>query len=551
MKKLTARRSVSSAPPPGKALALGGAYEGADRFSRELGNYNPPIRSADADMLREKPYADARGRDVVRNDGYAMGATAIHRDSIIGAQYLLNAAPDWKRLGADEVWADEFQQEVESRFTLYAESNDAWIDASRHDSLTGLLRLAITGYVMTGEILASAEWLRGSDRPYSSCVQLIDVDRLCNPNNATDTSVLRGGVERDLFGAAQAFHIRDGYPNDYFNYLINAYSWRRIPARKPWGRLQMLHVYERFRPDQTRGISEMVAVMKQMKMTARFQDIVLQNAVVNASYAATIESELPRDMALEIIGADGKNSAENSTAYLTAIADYNANSKNINLDGVKIPHLFPGTKLQMRPAGTNGGVGTGFEQSLLRHSAAALGLSYEEFSRDFSQTNYSSARAAMSNTWKYMQARKKMVADKFATMIYWLCLEEMINAGDVPMPGKGVSYYEGQNKEAFGKCNWIGASRGQIDELKETQAAVLKMDAGLSSLEQEASKLGLDWRELLAQRAREQKLATQLGVVLNLSTAKPATTAAGADVGEDAPPDTNSPKDTGGAAAHA
>jgi capsid protein len=53
-----------------------------------------------------------------------------------------------------------------------------------------------------------------------------------------------------------------------------------VPARKPWGRLQMIHILEQQRPDQTRGISEMVATLKELRITKRFRDIVLQNAVV-------------------------------------------------------------------------------------------------------------------------------------------------------------------------------------------------------------------------------------------------------------------------------
>lgn len=509
-------------------LALGGAFEGADRYSRELATWRPVIRSVDASILREKPYNDARGREMGREDGYVAGAQAIHQDSVIGSCFRLNAAPNWQVLGGSEAWADEFQQAAESRFSLYAESENSWIDASRHDTLTGLLRTAIAGYLNTGEVLASCEWLRGALRPYSSAIQLIDTDRLSNPFGAWDTKVLRGGVERDLFGGAQAYHIRDGYQNDPYGYNIDQFTWRRIPARKPWGRAMMIHIYERFRPDQTRGVAAMVSVLKQMKMTQRFQDVVLQNAVVNATYAATIESELPRDLVMDILGADNKSLSEANTAYLGAMSGWSEHAKNLMLDGVKIPHLYPGTKLQMRPAGTNGGIGTGFEESLLRHSASALGLSYEEFSRDFSKTNYSSARAAMTNTWKYMQSRKKMVADRLATQAYWLWLEEAINDGDVPtIPS--ANYYDGQNKEAYGACTWIGAARGQIDELKETEASVLKMDAGLSTLEAEGARLGFDWRELLTQRAREQKLAKTLGVELNLSSQKPTTTATGED----------------------
>lgn len=525
-------------------MALGGANEGANQYSRELALWAPPIRSADADLFPDKPISDARGRDMVRNDGYAMGGVAIHKDSIVGAQFLLNSQPAYKLLNSDEVWAEEFQQVVEEKFNLYAESMNCWIDASRHDTFTGMVRLNVGIYVFTGEILSSMEWIRDGIRPYNTAAQIIDTDRLTNPLGTSDTVSLRKGVERNSQGAAIAYHIRSGYPNDPFANMMDSYNWKRIPTRKPWGRQMMIHLYERQRADQTRGIAEMVAVLKQMKMTSRFQDIVLQNAVVNASYAATIESELPTEVVQTSIGGDlpGASAIDFATRYLTSIAEYAQGSRNMQIDGVKIPHLFPGSKLQLRPASTAGGVGTGFEQSLLRHIAASLGLSYEEFSRDFSQTNYSSARAAMNNTWKYMQARKKMIADRWATHVYLCWLEEAIWKKEVPMPNRMTEqdFYVGQNKEAFGRCTWIGASRGQIDETKETEAAAMRVRAGFSTWEIECGKLGYDFREVFRQQQRERKMQADAGFTFDLTGKDVALQGEiNADAAENAPPPVN------------
>jgi lambda family phage portal protein len=501
----------------GEPLALGGAYEGAERTSRELMSDRPSLRSPDSDLLPIKQMADARARDIVRNNGYVNGAVAIHRDSIVGGHYMLNSRPNYKVLGLDEVWAEEFQEEIESKFTLYAESSHHWIDASRRSTLTGLVRLAIGVHVVTGEVLSTAEWIREGIRPYRTSMQMIHLDRLSNPDDRPDDSKLRRGVEMNRYGAPVAYHIRTSHPFD--RYDLDKYAWVRVPVRKPWGRLQVVHIFEPFMPSQSRGVSEMVSVLKQMKMTSRYQDIVLQNAVVNATYAATIESELPREAAMESIGAVSSAPTANgigwASEYLQAVSQYSDGSKNLHIDGVKIPHLFPGTKLQLRPAGTAGGVGTAFEESLLRHIASALGLSYEQFSRDYSKTNYSSARASMNETWKYMQSRKKMVADRFATSVFELWLEEALNAGDITaLPRNAPNFYDGINKEAYSQCSWIGSSRGQIDELKETQAAQHRLDAGMSTLELECAKLGLDWREVLRQRAREDKLAKDLGLTL-------------------------------------
>ena len=68
--------------------------------------------------------------------------------------------------------------------------------------------------------------------------------------------------------------------------------------------------------------------------------------------------------------------------------------------------------------------------------------------------------------------------------------------------------------DALAQCSWIGAARGQIDEMKETQASILRINAGLSTMEKEAANHGLDWRELIKQRKREQDLVAAMGVVL-------------------------------------
>jgi lambda family phage portal protein len=188
----------------------------------------------------------------------------------------------------------------------------------------------------------------------------------------------------------------------------------------------------------------------------------------------------------------------------------------MQLDGVKIPHFFPGTKLNVKQVGAPGGVGQDFEVSILRHLSAILGVSYEELSHDYSKTNYSSARAGMNNTWKFMQSRKKMVADRFAEFIYELWLEEQINTGGLECMKSAAlpNFYDSLMKEAYTSATWIGAPRGQIDEVKETQAAILRMKNGLSTAEEENARLGKDWRETYAQMEREQKEREKRGILL-------------------------------------
>lgn len=500
----------------GPRAGFGGAYEGASRFDRELALWRSPLRSADADILPDKWIADGRARDVMRNDAFVMAGANIHKDSIIGSMYRLNAKPEFTILGMDEEWADKFQEEVEAKFTLWAESDQNWIDASRRNTLTSFLRLSVGIYLYGGEVLASVEWLRDGPRPYNTAIQMIEAERLSNPLGRPDDATLRAGVSLNQYGAPQGYYVRMAHPNDFTN--PDAYFHKFVKIRKPWGRLQMLHIVEQQRVAQTRGISELTSALKELRIGKKFRDIVLQNAIVNATYAASIESELPSEAAFQMIG--GGNLTESivnyTGAYMDAVAAYVGSSKNMHIDGVKIPHLFPGSKLQLRPAGQGGPLGTEFEQSLLRYTAAGLGTSYEEISRDFSNANYSAIKAGVALTSRFMNSRKRMVADRLASAIYRLWLEEAINKGDITTvsPALAAKWYEGLNSEAFCACEWIGASRGQIDELKETQAATLRIKYNLSTYEQEHARLGGDYRKVFRQIAREKKEQKDLDIAV-------------------------------------
>lgn len=514
--------------------SLGGALEGAERTSRETMLWNPSRLSPDRIINGIKEEADFRGRDMVTNDGYMQGFVDTNRDSIVGSQFRLNAQPNWTVLKTiadkrfDEVWAEEFQEIVEERFNLAAESNSCWFDASRRMTHTGMVRMAIAGFTWTGECIATAEWIREADRPFYTAVQMVSPTRLSNPDGQMDSPTLRRGVAKDSRGKPMGYYIRNAYPNDLND--PNTFTWRFVPAAKNliqgappmWNRRMVTHVSDPIQLDQTRGISEMVAILKETRMTKKFRDITLQNAVVNASYAATIESELPSDVVAAAMGAGTVTDPTNGyvgliNTYLQMLQSYLSNSNGIMVDGVKMPHLFPGTKLNARTLGTPGGIGTDFEASLLRHVAAGLGISYEEFAHDFTKTNYSSARASMLMTNRHMTARKKFVADRYSDEVYALWLEEDLNAGNLPLPRGWDSrvFYIPYGKECLTACQWIGSGRGQIDELKETQAALLRIRGGISTMESEIAQAGGDWRKNFRQLAREQKYAEELGITFD------------------------------------
>ncbi|MBI1620009.1 phage portal protein [Aquamicrobium zhengzhouense] len=508
----------------GRELAIAGdAYEGASRFSTELGSYQPATRSADQDIAPAKRLADARSRDLTRNDAYIRGGVTLRKDNIVGSYFMLNAQPNSFQLFGkeDAKWEEEFQEEVEEKFAAYVESPRNWLDASGHSTLTQMVRMAIEQHTVHGEVLASVEWLRAGRRPFHTAIQMIDVDRLSTPPEQSGNPNIVMGVELGpVWHEPVAYHFRKAHPSDWST--PNSFQWRRQPKELPWGRLQMIHLFEQFRPAQTRGIGTMITAIPEMKMSRQFRDVVLQNAIVNATYAATIESDsfdastifaqlggtdFPPEKVMEAMMAMSKG-------YYEMVASTVGKSKNLQIGGVKIPWLPPGSKLNLQGAGQGGPLGTDFESSLHRAMATAFGVSYEQWSKDYSKTNYSSYKGAMTETYKAMASIKKAVADTFASWVYRLWLEEALNQGQITSIRRNMpSWYEGQNEEWYSDCDWVGASRGQVDEVKETEAAILRIDNGLSDLKTENARLGRDWRKGLRQMKREMEWKEFYGVM--------------------------------------
>jgi len=83
---------------------------------------------------------------------------------------------------------------------------------------------------------------------------------------------------------------------------------------------------------------------------------------------------------------------------------------------------------------------------------------------------------------------------------------------ELPLPAGAPPFIEA--RAAFGRCSWMGVARGWIDPTKEKAGAVIGMDAALSTLKRECAEQGLDYEELLHQRANEIRLMKELGLEL-------------------------------------
>lgn len=496
-----------------KASMLAGAnqlpYDAADMYNGHMADWYPFLWSPDAQLNIYRDRIVSRVRDLVRNDGWASGAITRVLDNAVGANFRPVSKPDYRALAVmsgnkafNAEWASEFGRVAEVAWRNWSNDPNRYCDAQRKQTVSQMLRVGFRHKLIDGDALAVLLWLE--DQPgrrgarYSTTVQLIDPDRLSNPQLQFDQQSWRGGVQIDQYGAAVGYWIREAHQGNWWD-AAKSMTWKFMPRETPDGRPIVIHDFEVERAGQHRGGAGILTpVIQRLKMLFKYDTTELDASILNAIFGAYVES--PYDPAM-VEDALGGPDSDGLGPYQTARSEFH-NERRITLGEVRMPTLFPGEKINAVDASRPVSNFKEFENAVLRNVAAGSGLSAQQVSNDWSDVNYSSARAALLESWKTLTRRRDEFADNFATPIWSAFLEEAMEIEDFPMPAGAPDFVDARG--AYSRCRWIGPGRGWIDPVAERQGSILGMGAGLSTLEQEvAENAGNDWEEVLDQRARE------------------------------------------------
>lgn len=483
-------------------------YDAGNVFDPHVRDWQPFLWSPDGELNPYRNLIVARVRDLVRNDGWASAAVTRTLDNVIGSDFRPISKPDYYALkqltgkAFDHVWAEEFGKAVESHWKTWSMDGGRYCDVERCLTVPQMFGLAFRHKIVDGDALALMQWLperMGTGAAlYATAIQIVDPDRLSNPFWSFDKQTLRGGVEVDRFGAPVAYHIEKAHIGDWFN-AKESMIWERIQRETPWGRPIVVHDFDHDRAAQHRGgAGILTSVLQRLKMLIKYDGTELDAAIINAIFGAYVTSPYDKDMVEAALG-------DRDDAPLGMYQDMRSEfhkEAGIKLDGVRMPLLAPGEEIATVRAERPSSNFAAFESAVLRNVAAGTGMSAQQISQNWAEVNYSSYRAAMLEAWKTFHRRRVHFATGFAQPVFTAWLEEAFDSDNLPLPAGAPDFIE--YRSLYARAKWLGPGKGYVDELAEKQGAILGMDAGLSTLEDEASTLtGRDWREILDQREIE------------------------------------------------
>jgi len=462
------------------------SYRGAER-NRLRDSWLPGGGSPDEDLLPELEDLRERSRDLNRNDAHASGITGTIVTNVVGTGIKPQSRIDRDSLGIGDEIAEEFQKKAERVWQKWI----SFADSTERMDFYEIQQLVDRQILENGEVILLPLMLEDKNRPYMLAMEVVEADRLQTPMDKRNNKSIRSGVEIGKRGEPVAYWIRKSHPGDSTLRLRtpNADKFMRIPAKNKLRRPNVLHLYWVLRPGQTRGAPFFAPVMAMFKDLADYLEAELVAARISACFALFIEKSDPYSAAY--------NSANKTTEQGQRIE---------RLEPGMIDYLAPGEKVSSFKPERPGGTFEPFVDRILRAIGAALGLPYELVAKDFSKTNYSSARAALLEARRYFRCRQEWLSRRLCQPTWEMILEEAYLKDELPVE----NFYE--RRLDWVRARWIAPGWPWVDPLKEVKAAKEAVESNISSLADEVAGQGKDWEETLEQRAREEKKREDLGL---------------------------------------
>lgn len=429
------------------AMATLAGYEGARRGRRTEG-WVTASTAADAAGELDWTLLRDRARDLVRNNPHAARAINVQVSHTIGTG----------------ITADVNHRGLEKPWQAFVENADLDGDYD----LNGLFEQMERCRFESGECLVrfyrSGVFGRA---PVPTQIRILEPEYL---DSSRDTWLLareavgsiRHGIQRDEWGRVEGYWLFPEHPGERVSTarvagrgLVSEF----VPAE------DVIHVFRKLRPGQTRGVSEFAPIMLRLRDLDDYDDAEIMRKKIEACLVGVLTTT-------ESLGAS-------ALGPQTVEGDFTQE----RMQPATWYRARPGESVTFNtPQGTAGYAD--YKKLNQRDVAAGLGIPYELMTGDLSELNYTSMRGGLIDFRKRVQALQWLLyVPRVCRRIEARFLEDMRRL----RPGLG-------DRTVF---DWTPPKFELMDPMKETQAALEQVLAGFEPYDEIARANGWSTEELL------------------------------------------------------
>ncbi len=445
----SARRPLTPRP-----LSLRARYDAAATTDANRKHWaNADGLSADAAASPEvRRILRNRARYESANNSYAAGIVSTLANDVVGTGPRLQVLTD----------DPDANNAIELAFNAWA----------RSIHLADRLRSMRMARAHSGECfaqLASNAFVPG---PVKLDVVLVEADRVTSDSYGALASYEVDGIVYDASGNAVAYRILREHPG----------GSRMSLASDLFDASRIVHYFMPARPEQHRGIPDLVPALPLFAQLRRYTIAVLSAAETAANFAGTVETDAP---------ANGE-------------ADPVEPMDTIELEANSLLTLPAGWKMSQvkpeQPATTY----SEFKREILNEIARCLNMPFNVAAGNSSGYNYASGRLDHQTYFKAIRIDQAHLARTVLDRVLAEWFDEAkLTERLVPVRVRVLESLPHQ---------WFWDGTEHVDPAKEATAQATRLANHTTTLASEFAKQGKDWEAELRQRARELALMDTLGI---------------------------------------
>ena len=408
---------------------------------------------AEADSAARK-ILRTRARYEVQNNSYARGIVNTIADDTIGTGPRLQMLME----------SDELNREIEHDFLVWAKKT--------HLALK--LRTMRVARCQDGEAFAIM-----AQNPRLPCdirldMQLIEADRVTDDElNRDETCV--DGIKFDKFGNPESYKVLKAHPGGSESFTQ---EFLQIKAA------DMIHVFRQDRPEQHRGVPEIMAALPLFAQLRRYTLATVTAAEAAADFAGVLYTDAPA-------------SGESDSVEAMDTIELERNMLMTLPGGWKMGQVEP-----KHPTSTY----AEFKHEVLNEIARCLSIPYNIAACNSSGYNYASGRLDHQTYYKSLKVDQSFIEEFILDRILekWLrewCLVRHKTIDDC-------------------ECRhvWFWDGHEHVDPQKEANSQATRLQSNTTTLAAEYAKQGKDWESELRQIAKERELMKTLGIATEEAT---------------------------------
>lgn len=433
------------------------------------------IRSEDGYLFgNNRTRLQFSAQDLRRNFAIARWAVSKHLDYV--------STFSFSAMSGDEAFDDFLERKVEDWSRPYN-----FDEAGRH-GLQEFIRMAEAARTVDGDI--------GIVKLRNGKVQAIESDRIRTPSNlyelGLDRTQVVEGVRISKSGKAEAYYVHRRQPGGMYEFERTVSS----------ASMMQFAYWDRF--DQVRGISPLASALNSFRDVYENFDYALAKAKVSQLFALSMYRSATDSAgmveAVETAHGDGSG-AEGGDGECDDRKRYDVDFGR----GPILLDLEPGDRAEFLESRTPAAEFVAFTEKMIGVALKALDIPYSYY--DEAHTNYSGARQAMLQYEQSAEIKRRSVRDLLNRLVVWRIML-WIESGEMILP-RGMTMRDI-------RWAWIPAATPWIDPLKETDAELRQMGAGLDNPEDVClRRSGKSVYDNIDKTARVMAYAKERGVPLS------------------------------------